>query len=70
MTMLVLIYAAVTFLPMHVFARRCYEKKEIILFFILSTLGLCVWLSILLKHPFSPDTIVAWTIDRFLDLLP
>lgn len=70
MTLLVFIYGAVTFLPMVVMSRKGYQKKEIAMLFVITTLSLFVWMSIILKHPFSPDTIAARIIDRIFVFLP
>lgn len=55
---------------MLVLSRKGYQRKEIVIFFVLSTLGLLVWMSLILKHPFSPDNMIAWVLDRFYDILP
>ncbi|MDF2680443.1 MAG: hypothetical protein K0R47_1633 [Brevibacillus sp.] len=67
---LLLIFSFVTFPSMLILSRKGYQRKEVVMFFVLSTLGLFVWVSLILKHPFSPDEVVAWVIERFYDMLP
>lgn len=42
------------------------RKKEIFLFYLLSLFGATIWISIYIKHPINPLTLIGWVIDWFV----
>jgi len=42
---------------------RKSSTKEIVLFYLLSLVGLSIWISIFIRHPINPLSLIGWIID-------